>query len=519
MTEIECCYRDCLRENQKLEIAGSGREGEVFVCPCERKRLMVWREIEGRATLFPMGQRYHPRTGQTLTNDPPVIMQFRGESRGSLGGWKSIVDDLPEIAYDPYPVAGVPGNACLGSNILQVPPPVIGGGYLAHRALDSEEWYFWSIATGKLEHKVMGGEGLGLAAAPIGEISGIGFLVTPNDFHHYTVLPELDPDPLVVKLTSPACPNAAPLMTAQNRSGEVAFESRKVFIATETGLQWFDFNECLASGQPARFRECQGWTGDPRLFWPPVYFPDPDKRGSGAVVTFHANGWAYVTWLDKRGVPAGADAIRIAEGNGHVLLPPAVTREGLWCQVTSPQVTRIGLVENPAQLHNPPVWQNVNWRSQETEADEPVRDETLAWTPLVADSQYQSRGNVWGTGISRVVYLNNRGLVFLDRNRLNLVRGHSALTIRSETMPTGFKSCAAFARAQREQILLFDILTARLCLFDARTRTWTEHAALNPTVLSNLLGGPVWCGESVIWPTRMGLHTIKIHANHGEPTG
>lgn len=512
--ELECCYRDCLSENPKLEIDASVREGEVFVCPCERKRFVVWRDTGEKKVLFPLGQRYHPLTGQVVTNKPPIISQFRGESRGGLGFWESSADDLPDLTYDPFPVTPAAGAPPSRNDLFQVPPPAMGGCYLAHRALDTEQWYFWSLATGRVALQVSGGEGLGLAAAPIGEISGIGLLAKPNEFHHYTVLPDLDPNPLIIKLSSPACPNAAPLMTAQTRTGEDSFETRKVFVAAETGLHWFDFNACPVPGQTVRFQECQNWTGDPRWFWSPVYFPDAKEHGTGAVVTFHANGWAYVTWLDRRGVPAGADSIRIAEGDGHVLLPPAVTRDGLWCLTVSPRSARIGLIGSPGLLRNPPDWHNTGWFPCIMEPEDPIPAEAWAWTPLVADSR-----RIHGAGISRVVFLNNRELVFLDRNRLNLDRGSRFCTIHPNPLPKGFKAGAAFARARKEHIFLFDILTGRVCLFDARNRTWTEHAALNPAVLSNLLGGPVWCGDNVIWPTRTGLHKIKIHTNHGVAAG
>ncbi len=514
--ELECCYRDCLCENQKLEIDESVREGEAFACPCGHKRLLVAYEIEGRRRLFPFGQRYHPLTGQAFTHHPPVLSQFRGESRGGLGSWESHVAGLPDAAYEPFPVSPAPGSALFHNDILQVPPPAIGGRYLVHRALDAEQWYFWSLATGKLAHQISGGEGLNLAAAPLGEISGIGLLAKPTEFHQYFVLPDLDPNPLTIKLPSPACPNAAPLMTATSRTGEDTYEARRIFIAAETGLHGFDFNECPAPGPAAHFQEYQSWTGDPRLFWSPVFFPGAEERGAGAVVTFHANGWAYVTWLDGRGVPTGADAIRIAEGDGQVLLPPAVTRDGLWCLAASPRSARIGLISKPELLRNPPDWQNAGWFPGNMDPEGRIPAETWAWTPLVADSRGRTSR---GAPISRVVYLNSRELVFLDRSRLKLDRGSRYPTIHPHPLPEGFKAGAAFARARGEHIFLFDILTGRVCLFDARNRSFTEYNALSPAVLSNLLGGPAWCGDSMIWPARTGLHKIKIHTNHGVATG
>ncbi|MEW6236860.1 MAG: hypothetical protein AB1656_15870 [Candidatus Omnitrophota bacterium] len=501
--KTECCYADCGDSDRLLERPDGVQAGNIMPCGCGKNRLVQWRESDGELLPAIPGQRFDAISGKRLGAETPRLAQFQGEARGGAGLWDSRPAMAPTADFvpSPFPAPNYPSY-----RINRVPSPIAAGGHLIHRSLTADRWYFWSLAMGNMELEIVGGEELGLSAAPIGDECGVAFLANAEQLHYYRLLPELDPNPEIVVLPSPACPNGAPLAAVRSQKSANEHEIQRIFIASEAGLLSIDGNQRTAPGLPARAEEWGRWQGDARGFWTPVFFANRNGNGRHAVIATHTGGWAYIYWLDENLNLAGEDRVRFAEGEGVRLLAPAVTADGLWLADLGQETPRIALIETSAELLQPPSWHKVPWLSQCFDDDW----EAWAWTPIAAGKGIAKTKGLNSYFPVKVVYIGTTGMVIIDKNRLNLDRINVHSILKPVKYPQGFKTCPALVLAQGDKLFMTDAGTGRMAVYRMNGKRWIEYEVLNPSILRDLAGGPIWMGDDLIWPTYHGLHRLKI---------
>lgn len=445
-----------------------------------------------------MANRYDPQTGHLLEDHPlPLVSQFRDQERALLHqplNWERecriqdlLAQYMPE-ATDLHLSGSGDANA--------MAPPILAGPYLVHRALRGDSWLGWSLTGKNLVFRVDGGENLGLAASPFWDGMAINILTNEFNLRRWQTHPDLVADQeAVIDLPGAACRHAAPLILAESRQQR---ELRHVFIATRHGLVSLALHEeaDIVHAKPSIIPWHEETDAD--WFWSPVALTLPGNGPDRVVVTFHGSGGVWLTWLDNHLHPAGEPENFQMSGmpSGSRLLPPVVSKDGLWCFCRTNDSAWISLVDNLDQLRNGPKWHQVPALSGMVDFKDSLVDPArLSWPPLTV------RGHEPGQG--RVVYIGQQALVKIGAEDLK----HDLEDLHPTPYPQGLTTRPAFVHVNGNDLLIVDPDSGKQIIMNLFTGQAIELTAVPQGVA---VGGPFWLGHQILWPTQGGLVSFTI---------